>query len=221
MSAEPAAGSFPPGFFDRSDPTSDALFYRDQRLVTHIDNRAIEAVGRLYTELDLTGDVLDLMSSWISHFSSPPTSLTALGMNASELAANPMATATVVQDLNTEPTLPFSDASFDAVTCCVSVDYLTRPVEVFADVARVLRPGGTFVCTFSNRCFPTKAIRGWLTTDDAGRCDLVKRYFELAHAFAAPTINVAIAAGLGSDPLYAVWATVDPRPDRRQVPLSL
>lgn len=209
MSSEPAAGSFPAGFFDRSDPTSDALFYRDQRLVTHIDDRAIEAVGLLYTKLDLAGDVLDLMSSWVSHFTSTPTSLTALGMNASELAANPMATATVVQDLNTDPILPFDDASFDAVTCCVSVDYLTRPIQVFADVARVLRPGGTFVCTFSNRCFPTKAVRGWLMTDDAGRCDLVRRYFELARTFAAPTVDVAIAAGLGSDPLYAVWATAE------------
>ncbi len=79
-----------------------------------------------------------------------------------------MADERVVHDLNADPTLPFADESFDDVVCCVSVDYLTRPVEVFADVARVLRPGGRFVTTFSNRCFPTKAIRGWLANDDAG-----------------------------------------------------
>ena len=86
-------------------------------------------------------------------------------MDATELAANDAAAEWMVHDLNLDPTLPFADASFDAVTCCVSVDYLTRPLEVFAEVAHVLRPGGSFVSTFSNRCFPTKAIRGWRSTN--------------------------------------------------------
>ena len=63
-------------------------------------------------------------------------------MNAAELAANPALAEHVVHDLNVDPALPFADASFDDVTCCVSVDYLVRPVEVFGEVARVLRPGG-------------------------------------------------------------------------------
>ena len=100
-------------------------------------------------------------------------------MNATELAANPAASSWVVRNLNDDPTLPFEDATFDAVTCCVSVDYLTRPLEVFAEVARVLRPGGVFVCTFSNRCFPTKAIRGWLSTDDRGHCAIVSCLFRV------------------------------------------
>jgi ubiquinone/menaquinone biosynthesis C-methylase UbiE len=101
--------------------------------------------------------------------------------------------------------LPFDDASFDAVTCCVSVDYLTKPLEVFADVARVLRPGGVFVCTFSNRCFPTKAIRGWLSTDDEGHCAIVRAYFEFTEGFAVPTVQLRNPEAHG-DPLYAVWA---------------
>ena len=108
------------------------------------------------------------MSSWISHFRTPPAELVALGMNTTELAANPAATRWLVHDLNADPVLPFPDGDFDAVTCCVSVDYLTRPVEVVREVARVLRPGGPFVVTFSNRCFPTKAVHGWLATDDEG-----------------------------------------------------
>ncbi len=108
------------------------------------------------------------MSSWISHFRTPPAELVALGMNATELAANPAATRWLVHDLNADPVLPFPDGDFDAVTCCVSVDYLTRPVEVFRDVGRVLRPGGPFVVTFSNRCFPTKAVHGWLATERRG-----------------------------------------------------
>ena len=199
---------FPPGFFDRSDPTDDDRFYDAPRLVTHIDDRAIAAVGALYAELDLTGDVLDLMSSWISHFVEPPRTLVALGMNESELAANEMASDHVVHDLNTDPTLPFDDERFDAVTCCVSVDYLTRPIEVFREVARVLRPGGVFVCTFSNRCFPTKAIRGWLMTDDEGHCAIVSTYFAESGMFEPATVDARIPLGAGSDPLYAVYAPV-------------
>jgi len=148
---------FPPGFFDRADPSPDSAFYSWPRLVTHLDDDAIAAVGALYEELGISGDVLDLMSSWVSHFRTPPARLTVLGMNSDELDANPSAAVAVVHDLNAEPRLPFPDESFDAVVCCVSVDYLTRPIEVFTDAARVLRPGATFVCAFSNRCFPSKA----------------------------------------------------------------
>lgn len=196
---------FPDGFFDRADESGDDVFYGPVRLVTHIDDGAIAAVGALYEELGIDGDVLDIMSSWVSHFSSAPRRLTVLGMNASELAQNPMAAAHVVHDLNAAPQLPFADATFDAVVCCVSVDYLVRPVEVFRDVSRVLRTGGLFVCTFSNRLFPTKAIRGWLATDDAGHCAIVERYFAAAGGFGAP-VSRRCATPASGDPLYAVWA---------------
>src|SRR3954469_15554789 len=135
---------FPPGFFDRADPNSDAAFYRPLRLVTHIDDGAIAAVGALYDELSIgvvgDGEVLDLMSSWVSHFEEQPRRLTVLGMNDDELAANPQAQVRVVHDLNDDPTLPFPGDAFDAAVCCVSVDYLVRPIEVFTEVARVVRP---------------------------------------------------------------------------------
>ena len=200
-----ASDPFPPGFFSRSDESPDDRFYSFDRLVTHIDAGAIAAVGALYDELELTGDVLDICSSWVSHFRTAPAGLVAMGMNARELAANEMASSWVVRDLNVEPVLPFESESFDAVTCCVSVDYLTRPLDVFAEVARVLRPGGVFVCTFSNRCFPTKAIRGWLSTDDAGRCHIVATYFRVAGGYTDPVIERRNPAAR-TDPLYAVWA---------------
>ncbi len=196
---------FPPGFFERFDEQPDDVFYGPSRLVTHIDDGAIAAVGGLYERLGLTGDVLDVMSSWVSHFRAMPASLTVLGMNESELAANPMATARVVHDLNADPRLPFGDAVFDAVTCCVSVDYLVRPVELFVDAARVLRPGGLFVVTFSNRCFPTKAIKGWLANDDMGRLAIVRAYFERSGAFAEPSL-AHCNPGAPGDPVYAAWA---------------
>jgi SAM-dependent methyltransferase len=203
---------FPPGFFDRADPGPDPAFYRPLRLVTHIDDDAIAAVGALYDELAIgaagDGDVLDLMSSWVSHFTEQPRNLTVLGMNDDELAANPQAQARVVHDLNADPVLPFPDDSFDAAVCCVSVDYLVQPVEVFGDVARVVRPGGRFVCTFSNRCFPTKAIRGWLYSSDAEHGEIVAEYFRRAGGFSDPVVERRTPAGHPGDPLWAVWATV-------------
>ena len=203
---------FAAGFFDRSDNGDDARFYAPDRFVTHIDRGAIDSVGALYDELALTGDVLDIMSSWVSHFRRAPRNLVVLGMNERELGANPQAASWVTRDLNIEPSLPFADASFDAVTCCVSIDYLVRPVEVFADVARVLRPGGAFVVTFSNRCFPTKAIRGWLSTDDIGHIAIVRDYFARTPLFDAPLDAVRTPTGAVGDPLFAVWAMRRDRP---------
>jgi SAM-dependent methyltransferase len=201
-----AGDPFPPGFFERYDPSPDAVFYSWPRLVTHIDDQAISAVGGLYDELGVKGEVLDLMSSWVSHFRTPPARLTVLGMNADELDANPAAAVRVVHDLNANPRLPFDEGSFDAAVCCVSVDYLTRPVEVFRDVARVLRPDAPYVCTFSNRCFPSKAIRGWLSTSDEQHCEIVGSYFDLAGGWSEPRYQRRTPTRYPGDPLMAVWA---------------
>jgi SAM-dependent methyltransferase len=199
-------GVFPAGFFDRADPSPDPEFYATPRLVTHLDDRAIDAVGALYDELRVTGDVLDLMSSWVSHLRRRPRSLTVLGLNAVELAANPMADVRVVHDLNAVPGLPFADASFDAVLNCVSIDYLVQPVAVLAEVARVLRPGGVSVCTFSNRCFPTKAVRGWLSIGEQDRPLVVAEYHRQAGGFDEPVTEQRLAATWRFDPLWSVWA---------------
>jgi SAM-dependent methyltransferase len=205
---------YPDGFFDRGDPTSDSVFYTQPRLVTHIDTAAMVAVSELYTELGIDGSssgnrrVLDLMSSWVSHLRVAPQELVVLGMNAAELDANAMATERIVQDLNVNPVLRLPDGSFDAVLCCVSIDYLVRPVEVLREAARVLRPGGQVVITFSNRCFPSKAIRGWLETDDEGRCAIVVDYLRRTGVFDEAQLSLRTPASRGyrGDPLYAVTA---------------
>ena len=199
---------FPTGFFDRMDPGDDAAFYASERFVTHIDDAAIAAVGELYRTLGLRGRVLDIMSSWISHFLDAPEELVVLGMNERELRANPSASMAVVHDLNLDARLPFPDNRFDAVTCCVSVDYLIRPIDVLADAARVVRPGGLVVCTFSNRCFPTKAIRGWLSVTEAMRRDAVATYFALTGAYGPPEQRRCTPSDSPGDPLDAVWAAV-------------
>ncbi|MEO6881342.1 MAG: methyltransferase domain-containing protein [Mycobacteriaceae bacterium] len=198
---------FPPGFFDRADPSGDDEFYVPLRLVTHIDDAAIAAVRELYAELGLGPHtrVLDLMSSWVSHLPGPVAELVALGMNAAELDANPAATERLVHDLNADPTLPLADARFDVVTCCVSVDYLTHPVEVLTEAARVLAPDGVVALTFSNRLFPTKAVRGWLAATEQGRCVIASAYLEATGRFSEATVSLRTPPGVG-DPLYAVTA---------------
>lgn len=197
----------PAELFARADEEPDSVFYAVPRFVTHIDDDAIAAVGALYEELGIDGDVLDLMSSWVSHFRTRPRHLTVLGMSRAELEANAQAAAVIVHDLNREPRIPLEAESLDDVVCCVSVDYLTKPVEVFRDVARVLRPGGRFVCTFSNRLFPTKAIRAWLYSGDEDHCAIVAEYFRRSQVFGPATAARRTPLDHPGDPLYAVWST--------------
>ena len=133
---------FPERFFAREDESADAGFYRQPRLVTHIDDATIAALTDFYAEfLPPLSRVLDLMSSWVSHLPDEDFGCVAgLGMNAEELAANPRLTDRVVHDLNEEPVLPFASHSFDRAVVAVSVQYLVRPIEVFADLRRVLAP---------------------------------------------------------------------------------
>ncbi len=208
---KPVNAQLPHNAFRRQDETPDELFYRSPRFVTHIDDGAIAAVTQLYREyFPAGGRVLDVMSSWISHL--PPEAeyrrVVGLGLNAAELARNPRLDAYVVQNLNTDAHLPFEDNSFDAAGLCVSVDYLTDPVAVLRDLGRVLVPGGPVVISFSNRCFPTKAVAVWHTLDDVGHLQLVQHYLEAAGNWtdivALDRSPRSARGSLTGDPLYAV-----------------
>jgi SAM-dependent methyltransferase len=206
MPRSPSPG-LPADAFRRLDEAPDSEFYAAPRFVTHIDDSAIAAVTGLYREYFPSGGaVLDLMSSWLSHLPSDVAygRVVGLGMNAEELGANPRLDAWMVHDLNTNPRLPFAEAEFDAAGCCVSIDYLVRPVEVLRDLARVLRPGAPLVITFSNRRFPTKVITLWESLDDAGHVGLVAHYLREAGGWTdAIALDRSPPAG---DPLLAVVA---------------
>ena len=192
--------------FTRADPSPDSAFYAFARKLVHIEAGAIEALRSLYArELPSGEPVLDLMSSWRSHLPAEGLGpVSALGMNAEEMRDNPQITGGwVVQDLNAEPALPYADAAFGAVVCAVSVQYLTQPLEVFAEVRRVLRPGGVAIVSFSNRCFPTKAVRAWTFGSDADHVALVRAYLEGA-GFGDVRDE---APETGDDPLYVVLGT--------------
>lgn len=195
----------PPGAFARVDESDDGTFYLPARLVTHIDDAAISALSRFYGEaLKPGGVVLDLMSSWVSHLPDdlPLAEVIGHGMNETELAENPRLTRRFVQNLNQTSALPLDDASTDAALCCASVQYLQKPVEVFAEVRRVLRPGSPFIVSFSNRCFPTKAVAIWRSLDINGHASLVHLYMTKA-GFSGIAARV-LANGMHGDPLVAV-----------------
>ena len=85
----------------------------------------------------------------------------------------------------------------------VSVDYLTRPVDVFKDVARVLRPGGLFLVVFSNRMFPDKAVRVWCDSSEEERVILVEEFFSRAGGFEKPQTFVSRGRPRPRDDKYA------------------
>ena len=195
----------PPHSFERIDEDDDGLFYAPARLVSHIDEGAVAALRRFYAAL-LTpgGAVLDLMSSWVSHLPPelPLREVIGHGMNAEELAANPRLTRWWVQDLNREARLPLDGAKLDAALCCVGVQYLQRPFDVFGEVRRALRPGAPFAVSFSNRCFPTKAVAAWRAMDTRGHAALVRIYLEQS-GFGGVEARV-LADGSCGDPLVVV-----------------
>jgi len=207
--------------FSRLDESDDGEFYARDRWTEHLDARALSTVERIIGRLVLEEApvILDLMAGWDSHLPPElnPAEVVGLGLNRNELSANRALTQTVIHDLNRDPRLPFSDSSFDAAINTVSVDYLTRPLEVFREVGRVLRPGGLFLVVFSNRMFPRKAVKVWREAGEEERVLLVEDFFRAAVIFEKTRVFVSKGlprpkddkyAGLAlpSDPVYAVYA---------------
>ncbi|MEM9482278.1 MAG: class I SAM-dependent methyltransferase [Cyanobacteria bacterium P01_F01_bin.116] len=199
------------------DASDDSLFYSAPRFVTHVDERFIEQLTELYQErLQPNSRLLDLMSSWVSHLPSDMEfeRVDGHGMNDEELAKNPQLDHYFVQNLNENQTLPFEDRTFDAVLNTVSVQYLQQPEAVFAEIYRVLKPGGIAIVSFSNRMFYQKAIAAWRDSSDASHIALVKRYFESVKGFSQPEVIanqgppmnpiLQMMGMASSDPFYAV-----------------
>lgn len=195
----------PEGALDKQDDGDDLAFYAPPRLVTHIDGGAVAALTSFYrATIPEGGRVLDLMSSWVSHLPDDRhyAEVVGHGMNAQELGANPRLDRRFVQDLNREPKLPLVGGASDAALCCVGAQYLQHPVAVFAEVRRVLVADAPFIVSFSNRCFPTKAVAIWRALDTNGHAALIRLYLERA-GFTNITAEL-LADGRTSDPLVAV-----------------
>lgn len=210
----PAATHLEP--LPRQDEADDGLFYTQPRRVHHIDAIARQELKALYTRLmPKTGQVLDLMAGWRSHLVDAGLRITGLGMNTAEMGENPALAEFRVHDLNRQPALPFADNTFDAAVCSLSIEYLTRPLAVLVEVHRVLRPGGLFVVSFSERWFPTKAIGLWLQLQPFERLGLVLDWLrqagfsdlasETLRGWPRPPGDMYVNRAPFSDPLYAAW----------------
>ena len=207
--------------FSRLDESDDAIFYSMDRFVQHLDSLALSTVERLIQELVIeeTPAILDLMAGWDSHI--PPAiqaeRVVGLGLNRNELSRNEALTDWVHHDLNKDPSLPFPDNTFDAVLNVVSVDYMTRPIEVFIEVGRIIKPGGLFLVIFSNRMFEQKAVKIWRQSSEEERVHLVQEFINRAGIFTRPQLFASTGKprpkddkyahlGIPSDPIYAVYA---------------
>jgi SAM-dependent methyltransferase len=204
----------------RDDETPDTDFYTKPRFVDHLDSKALETVEEIYGRLiPASSTILDLMAGPDSHLRKvkDPVKVVGLGLNETELEANPILSEHVIHDLNSDPRLPFPDNHFDIVVNTVSVDYLTQPLEVFREVSRVLKPEGLFIVVFSNRMFPPKAVNIWKRRTEKQRVELVRRFFTLSGRFRIQGYEESIGKprpkddkyygqGIPSDPIYAVWA---------------
>jgi SAM-dependent methyltransferase len=201
--------------FSRLDPTPDSVFYAETRFVEHVDDSAVKILTDFISSNVVTdGDyVLDLCSSWTSHLDTSKLRLkrvSGLGMNAIELAANPSLTDWTVSDLNQNSRLPYDDESFSLVLCQLSIDYLTRPLEVLREVGRVLKPGGAIYIFFSNRLFIQKAVALWTGADDIDHAYTVASYLHFSGGnfvnIKAYDLSNRKASKIVGDPVYVVSA---------------
>ncbi len=211
----------PDDAFSRGDESDDGAFYATDRFVPHLDARALATVERIIATLvvERAPRVLDLMAGPDSHLPAglEPAQVVGLGLNVRELEHNPALDDWVLHDLNRDSRLPFADERFDVVLNTVSVDYLTRPFDVFAEVSRVLVPGGLHLVIFSNRFFPSKVVKLWRESSELERQMLVEDYFRSVEDFGRVTAFVSrgqprpaddkyAASGLPSDPVWALYA---------------
>lgn len=213
--------NYDPSCFERDDESPDELFYQKPRFVQHLDENALKLTEHIIGTLIIEESprILDLMASWDSHIpdSIKPELVVGLGLNEEELKANPKLTQYVIHNINEKPLLPFPDNFFDAVLNVASVDYITRPLDVFSEVGRILKPGGVFIVIFSNRYFPPKAVKIWKEMTEEERVLLVADYFAISGAFEEPSFFISKGKkrpsndkyahlNIPSDPIYAVYA---------------
>jgi len=214
-------GSVPKGWrftkkdFERADESDDSAMYAIPRLVNHLDESSCAALEEMYrsvfSAVPLGFSVLDLCSSWTSHFPAEllhGARVVVHGLNQHELDRNARATENHVQNLNEHVKLPWNDSSFDFVTMALSVQYLTKPREVFSEINRVLKPGGMVVVAFSNRCFIDKTINVWANEvyDGEGHAHIIREYLLCSCEDGWSGLASVDVSPPQGDPIWAVTA---------------
>ena len=208
--------------FHRIDEADDEIFYRQDRLINHIDSECSYQISQIYARyIESDMKVLDLMSSYESHLPDVDNSyVTGLGMNGNEMEANPQINQYIIQDLNKETALPFADNRFDITLCSLSIEYLIKPLEVMREIVRVTRPKGRILVSFSDRWFPPKAIMIWNELHSFERLGIVLDYFlktkgmkefktETVRGLLRPEDDKYANEILYSDPVFVVSAVIN------------
>jgi SAM-dependent methyltransferase len=191
-----------PGDRRKVDDGDDREFYASPRFVTHADDAFLSRLTELYASVMAPGDrVFDAMGSWKSFLPDYDFErVVGHGLNEAELAENGRLDERFLQSFNADQDLPLRSGAFDVVCCALSVQYLQYPGAIFTEFARVLAPGGTVIVSFTNRMFPTKAVRAWRTRSMDERAALVERYIQAG----GMTPVRRVTEQPGTDPFYAV-----------------
>ena len=199
------------------DSSDDAIFYNEPRFVHHLDAGFRARLTTLYRErIPPCAQVLDLMSSWVSHLPDDVIydEVIGHGLNADELNANPRLDRNWVQNLNRDQALPLSDSSIDATLIVAGWQYLQQPEAIAAELLRITRPMGQVIVAFSNRMFFTKAPQVWTDGDNGDHLTYVSSVLK-AQGWMNPEIiaedtrsdGVMGLFGGKGDPFFAVVAT--------------
>ena len=175
--------------FSRMDESNDNEFYKEPRLVHHIDESARNSLTNFYSfvinhELNRLSvssiNMLDICSSWVTHYpdnmiKNNIINVKGIGMNKIELSKNNAFKSEndyLIQDLNINPIINnkfASNDSFDIITITVSIDYLINIRKLINEILRILKPNGLLMLSFSNRMFWTKAFKIWTKADENKR----------------------------------------------------
>jgi hypothetical protein len=175
--------------FTRYDENDDGVFYRQPRLVTHIDDPSIARLTEYYgTVLPTKGRIMDMCTSWKSFYpfeikeavQREDLEVYGVGLNAEEMKLNGALKEWRVLDLNKVPHDVRSgwgdegnQMKFDATTCVVSIDYLNKPLEICRNLLDGTNEGGRIHLVISNRCFPNKVVRRWMMLSEQQRLEFV------------------------------------------------
>ena len=211
---------FIPEDFSREDETSDAEYCQHPEHIENLDTLALSTIEDLFVRLIPKGaEILDLMAGVDSHIPSEiqPARITGVGLDSKGLDENAKLSEKIIHDLNGGKPLPFNDDEFDVALITLSIEYITKPLELFEEVARILKSSGLFIITFSNRMFPPKAVNIWKNTGEQERVALVKKLISLSDRYTVigdfessgkprPKDDRYYMLGIPSDPIYAVWA---------------
>lgn len=208
-----------PENFKREDESDDKVFYSEPRITTHIDSRCHENLVKLYYNiLPKRGKILDLMCSYQSHIpEGKEYEIIGLGLNEEEMSQNKVLSNFIIHDINAEPNLPLLSDDFDAVVCDLSIEYVTKPIELIREVSRILKKDGVFTLSFSNRYFPPKVIKIWIDLHEFERMGYVLELLRKAggfknfrtysyRGFRRPYDDKYFGCTILSDPLYVVYA---------------